>query len=63
MDDLKDSDAVDFLNKVVFIAWYIWKARNDAIFNSTPLNPELSMNFWKLRCLLPVQLDNPIRVF
>lgn len=27
------------LSKIALIGWYIWKARNDFIFNSVPINP------------------------
>lgn len=43
MDLLKKDDASNFLERMVFIAWYIWKARNEAIFNFSPINPELTM--------------------
>lgn len=67
MDDLKQSNAVDFLSRVVYIAWYIWKARNEAIFNFTPLHPELTMKraleafheFMEIKVPTPIHMDNP----
>lgn len=52
-----ERDAVSFLNKVVFVAWFIWKARNERL--SSILFPpilnflwgellKLFVNFWKL---------------
>ncbi|KAI8553628.1 hypothetical protein RHMOL_Rhmol05G0030900 [Rhododendron molle] len=32
-----------YLERVVFIAWYIWKARNEVVFNSGLPNPEWTM--------------------
>lgn len=43
MDLLKKDNASNFLERMVFIAWYIWKARNEVVFNSTLPNPELTM--------------------
>lgn len=37
---LKGKDLNLFLSRVVNIAWYIWKPRNEFIFNSDPIIPE-----------------------
>ncbi|KAH7843546.1 hypothetical protein Vadar_018002 [Vaccinium darrowii] len=36
-------DLSNFLGKVVTIAWFIWKSRNEFIFNVFPINPEATM--------------------
>lgn len=43
MDILNKDDASNFLERIVYIAWFIWKARNEAIFNFYPINPEVTM--------------------
>lgn len=43
MELCKKEEGINLLERVVFIAWYIWKARNEVVFNSTLPNPELTM--------------------
>lgn len=43
VDDLKGKDLIQFLSKVVTIAWYIWKSRNEFVFSSNPIDPEKTM--------------------
>lgn len=33
----------DILSRCIFLAWHVWKARNDWIFNGVPVNPRTVM--------------------
>lgn len=65
-DSMSNGDASDFIATVAFIAWYIWKSRNDFVFRNTPVDPLIVMakaNFARMEFsnafVLPsVQMDN-----
>ncbi|KAI8548092.1 hypothetical protein RHMOL_Rhmol07G0245500 [Rhododendron molle] len=40
VDDLKGEQLMGYLEKIVMIAWHIWKSRNDFVFNYNPVDPE-----------------------
>ncbi|KAI8544639.1 hypothetical protein RHMOL_Rhmol08G0312200 [Rhododendron molle] len=40
VEDLQEKELIRYLSRVVVIAWYIWKSRNEFVFNSDPINPE-----------------------
>lgn len=39
IDSIPPKDACDVISRVAFIAWYIWKARNEFIFRHVAVNP------------------------
>ncbi|KAF7133353.1 hypothetical protein RHSIM_Rhsim09G0146400 [Rhododendron simsii] len=41
MDHLNSAiDGPEFVGKIIFLAWQIWKSRNDWVFNSVPVDPK-----------------------
>ncbi|XP_058196615.1 uncharacterized protein LOC131312697 [Rhododendron vialii] len=67
VDQLKKEDAMNFLERVVYIAWFIWKARNEVVFNLGMPNPEWTMRraleafreFSDVVVLSRFHMDNP----
>ncbi|KAI8571342.1 hypothetical protein RHMOL_Rhmol01G0112500 [Rhododendron molle] len=67
VDALKGKELNLFLSRVVTIAWYIWKSRNEFVFSSNPVNPEKMMRraeealqeFTEIRVPGLVRMDNP----
>ncbi|KAI8543151.1 hypothetical protein RHMOL_Rhmol08G0195200 [Rhododendron molle] len=43
VDDLKGEQLMGYLEKIVMIAWHIWKSRNDFVFNYNPVDPERTL--------------------
>lgn len=43
VETLTIKGACDLLGRAAFIAWFIWKMRNEFVFDSACLNPELTM--------------------
>ncbi|KAI8551674.1 hypothetical protein RHMOL_Rhmol06G0204500 [Rhododendron molle] len=43
VDDLKGEQLMGYLEKIVMIAWHIWKSRNDFVFNYIPVDPERTL--------------------
>ncbi|XP_058202998.1 uncharacterized protein LOC131317467 [Rhododendron vialii] len=66
-DVLKGKQLMSFLGRVVTIVWYIWKSRNDFVFNYNLVDPENTMRrafealheFSDLRIPCLVHMDNP----
>lgn len=66
LESMPKTEAMDFLSKVTFIAWNIWKGRNDFVFCNERVNPTILMakaNFAQLefsstRVTHSVQMDN-----
>lgn len=67
LDSRPVEEAKSLLERVVFIAWYIWKSRNEFIFESVPVNPMATMlrameaygEFLSISNSQQVPMDNP----
>ncbi|KAI8536635.1 hypothetical protein RHMOL_Rhmol10G0272400 [Rhododendron molle] len=66
LDSMSKQTAMNFLSKITFTAWNIWKARNDYVFRKEKVNPMVVMakaNFAQMElssaCVIPsVHMDN-----
>ncbi|KAG5557644.1 hypothetical protein RHGRI_007781 [Rhododendron griersonianum] len=43
LESMPKTEAMDFLSKVTFITWNIWKGRNDFVFRNERVNPTIVM--------------------
>ncbi|KAI8560463.1 hypothetical protein RHMOL_Rhmol04G0257600 [Rhododendron molle] len=65
-ENLKGEQLSQFLGKAVTVAWFIWKTRNEFIFNSDPIFPEKTVRrafqalreFSKTRIPPSIHVDN-----
>lgn len=67
VETLAIKGACDHLGRAALIAWFIWKVRNEFVFDSAYLNPELTMKraleaireYTEVVVSSPIHMDNP----